>query len=141
MIRQNPKTIFNVLFGLGFLVTFIAMVHAGRPFGMPFVDMLIWLAGSSLFVLWGMTPFLICYAGFRRNTGNPRLQLLMTGIMVLVLLATTYTYYDSFFVHPDAQGGLIFIFLPLYLDIALAPLVTILTMLRRFLSPPSDSST
>jgi hypothetical protein len=72
----------------------------------------------SPFILWALSPFfiLLCityYARFR-NT-------LITAMSLSVLfLGAIFLYFDSLFsTHPDAQGALIFLFLPLYQTLAI----------------------
>ena len=40
-------------------------------------------------------------------------------LLGIILTLSTYFYFDSLFLHPDAQGALIFLFLPIYQLIAL----------------------
>ncbi len=66
----------------------------------------------SGFTIWSVLPYLILvFISYRAQSVR---TLLAVTILSVVCILSTYLYFDSLFVHPDAQGALIFLFLPLY---------------------------
>jgi hypothetical protein len=66
----------------------------------------------DLYTLWTILPFFVLLL-ITLHTSS-RETLIATTILGTLCLLSTYLYFDSLFIHPDAQGALIFIFLPLY---------------------------
>ena len=66
----------------------------------------------DLFTLWMILPYsillLVSYRAASRRT------LITVATLSALCLLSIYWYIDSLFVHPNAQGALIFLFLPLY---------------------------
>jgi len=71
------------------------------------------------FSLWIAAPFVLM--GIAIFTGNSVRSLrLLLVLSILMALSSMYFYYDALFLHVDAQGALIFLFLPLCQLIAAA---------------------
>jgi hypothetical protein len=90
------------------------MVYAAQPWGdnyayKGFSDYLT-LFG---YMLWAISPYFmlaIIFHGFRHHPSASLVALVGT---VLIVLASAALLIDAIFVHIDAQGGLIFLFLPI----------------------------
>ena len=74
------------------------------------------------FAVWVAAPyFLMLVPAVLANTARSQLVVLtLSGLLVLVGL---FSYWDAMFWHPDAQGALVFLFMPLYQYIAVAVIV------------------
>lgn len=94
---------------LGALVTLSAQFYpSGFPSPRDLNPFLI------LIMLWGLFPFLIMFlTSFRFPPGHRGLPFL-AATDLLAVGATGYILWDAFVAHPDAQGGLLFLFLPLW---------------------------
>jgi hypothetical protein len=96
----------SVLVGLGALLLSIviaisALVHASSPFS--------W----DLYVLWVATPYLVLIAGLLIPWGDPDRRARTGCVTALIVLAVSHFFYRDL---PNAStGGLIFLYLPMYL--------------------------
>lgn len=114
----------------GALLTAGLMVYAAEP----------WRSNQSfslgyiVFIAWAVTPYIAgglvarYYCRYRRS-----MIILLIGFTVSVG-AAVFVYYDSMFVHIDAQGALIFLFFPAYqlaLTLLLAFVAAILKSLEK----------
>ncbi|MEX0341374.1 MAG: hypothetical protein AB3N06_02200 [Erythrobacter sp.] len=89
-------------------VTFGAMFRMGSP------EEASWYALSIPFLLFAILPVALLSVGAKSS--------LLTGMGALVLAAagTIFYVHTAWFAAPDAQAGLIFVFLPLYQLVAAA---------------------
>ena len=62
---------------------------------------------------WVTLPFVLAW-GAVRMMRKVRGTLAVLGITSAATAMSTWLYFDAFILHPDAQGGLIFLFLPLW---------------------------
>jgi predicted permease len=70
------------------------------------------------FLAWACLPFLIL-AGFGRMNRESSPSLVVVLVTMLAITgASLYMLFRAFVTHPDAQSGLIFVFLPFYQIIA-----------------------
>lgn len=90
------------------------MLHAGSP-GQPS-----WWLGFILFGAWALAPYGVCAAAARRASDG-REGLVWLAASVLLTGASAALLYDAFLARPDAQSGLVFLFLPLWQLVGLAP--------------------
>jgi hypothetical protein len=73
----------------------------------------------DMFSLWIAAPFALM--GMAIAVGNSVLSLrVLLALSILLALSSVFFYYDTLFVHVDAQGALIFLFLPLCQLVAVA---------------------
>ena len=100
------------------------MLHAGSP-GQPS-----WWLGFVLFGAWALVPYGVCAAAGRRVSGG-REGLVWLGASVLLTGASAAILYDAFVARPDAQSGLVFVFLPLWQLVGLAPFALVARFLAR----------
>jgi hypothetical protein len=95
-----------VLVGLGALLLSIviaisALVHASSPFS--------W----DLYVLWVATPYLVLIAGLLIPWGDPDRRARTGCVTALIVLAVSHFFYRD--LSSASTGGLIFLYLPMYL--------------------------
>lgn len=96
----------------------VKAVYGVSAVGALFTLGLLWHAGGmkgllSGFALWALLP----YAGFCLAARVIKSAWFITALLVLTILsvaAGAYFYIDAMFIHIDAQGALIFLFMPLY---------------------------
>lgn len=70
------------------------------------------LLSNVEFTLFAIAPFLIIYI---LNKYISNLKVLKAILFASILcLGLNYFYFDSLFVHSDAQGALVFLFIPIY---------------------------
>jgi hypothetical protein len=105
------------LFAAGSLVTLGFMVYAGKPSSLG------WFVKIAPFAIWAVAPFaggaLVC----RWVRSSPRGLAIVAGAAGLLACGTAVLLYHGFVVAPDAQNGLLFLFLPLWQALGLAPFV------------------
>jgi hypothetical protein len=103
------------LLGAGWLIVLGFMIHAGRPRSPE------WFAGSIPWALWAAAPFgagaLLC----RWVRSSARALAILAIAAVLLAGGTAALLYDAFVAHPDAQSAVLFVFLPFWQSLALAP--------------------
>ena len=103
------------------LCVFAIQLYMGRP------SELSWLGIELLFLAWAVLPVALLCLGREYATAKA------IGAALLAVFGLAM-YGDTAFIHPDAQGGLIFIFLPLY-QLVLAALwivgIVVVAWLRR----------
>lgn len=112
------------LLALGLLATLGAMLYAGQPRSWR------WLVGVSGFAGWAALPWLACGFAVRWLSRSRAASALMLAASALLCAATAWLLVDTLFVHIDAQGGLVFLFLPVWQLVALAPCVGAALWLR-----------
>jgi hypothetical protein len=114
---------------LATLFTISLMVHAAQPRGdnvayKKFTDYL-YLIG---YMLWAVSPYvmlsLVVYVG--RN--NPTSITIAFFGSVLIIAGAAAVLIDAVFIHPDAQGALVFLFLPIYQWLAALVLLFVCTV-------------
>lgn len=107
MNEKKIKVSNLVVLLLGIILTLGFSAYAGGGLGLL-------LSG---FTLLGVLPYLVLlFVSYRAVS----LRLLFTVTLLGTLFVlSTYLYFDSLFIHPDAQGALIFLFLPIYQLLAL----------------------
>jgi hypothetical protein len=101
MDDKKIKLLNYILLGFSIFTTFGLLVYAGGGIN----SML------TLLALWPLVPFLVLVVTTYRAT--LRKTLVTTTILSFLHTLSIYLYFDSLFVHLDAQGALIFLFLPL----------------------------
>lgn len=100
------------LAGVG--VTLGFMLHAGEP------ERASWWPGMLPFAAWASAPFLATgYAAYRLSSRYSLCVLLFAGTLLAV--TSVVLFYRVFVSQPDAQSGLVFVFLPLWQLIGLVP--------------------
>ncbi|MBW2281954.1 MAG: hypothetical protein JRG82_14545 [Deltaproteobacteria bacterium] len=109
------RTAFGVL-AAGACITLGFMVYAGSP------DEPGWWLGFLPFGAWGVLPFAGVAWSVRIRRDGPGATLLLVGA-VLLTSASTFLLYQAFVAEPDAQSGIVFVFLPVWQILAMLPFV------------------
>jgi hypothetical protein len=105
------------LFAVGSLVTLGFMVYAGRPSSLG------WFVGIAPFAIWAVAPFAGGAVACRAVRSSPRGLAIVAVAAGLIACGTAVLLYHALVVASDAQSGLLFLFLPLWQAVALAPFV------------------
>jgi len=102
----------NLVLVLSVLFTVLIILYAGDPSSAD------WWRDWTRFFGWACLPYgiLLFFNNIYRGIYKKDLTLLITTIIVSGFGA--FMLIDAFFIHIDAQGGLIFLFLPVYQAIA-----------------------
>lgn len=102
---------------MGVLITWGFMVQAGEP------ENWWWWPLFLPFAAWAAVPYAAAaFASYHFRKVVPALWLLLLA-GALLSLSATYLLYEAFVAHPDAQSGIVFIFLPVCQLLGLAPFV------------------
>ncbi|UVI39364.1 hypothetical protein [Qipengyuania spongiae] len=98
-----PKTDWRIaILAVYALVVGFVMVSMGRPSEAG------WFLMSIPFMLLALAPVALLCFGKRRATAKG------VGAIVVAILGVAAYYHTAFIAAPDAQGGLVFLFAPLY---------------------------
>lgn len=97
------------------MVTIISGVSMARPWGdnYAYQDVSGYL-GLFLFLTWAASPYIYLYWMSRKLNVSGPFKLARLILTTIVCVGGIYIVVDSTFIHLDAQGGLIFVFLPVY---------------------------
>jgi hypothetical protein len=105
------------LLAAGSVITLGFMVYAGRPSSLG------WFVQIAPFAIWAFAPFAGGALACRSVRCSPRAVAIVAAAAGLLTFGTALLLYRSFVVAPDAQSGLLFLFLPLWQALALAPFI------------------
>lgn len=67
-----------------------------------------------VFGVWAVAPYCYLLVRNRKQSESIRELLILLIGSVLITVLGLFVLYDGFFIHPDAQSGLLFIFIPVY---------------------------
>lgn len=117
---ENAAKIGRYVLIVAMLVTVAIMTYAAQPWGenkenQTLIDYVYLVA----FSLWSIVPYLslmIFIHLFRKHEFTYKVVNIGAGMIILVSLAFLI---DTVFIHTDAQGALVFLFLPIYQWLAL----------------------
>jgi hypothetical protein len=99
----------------GLLVTIISGVSMAQPWGDNYAYQNVsGYLGLFLFLAWAVSPYAYLYWMSGRLNASGPVKLARLIVTAIVCVGGIYIVVDSAFIHLDAQGGLIFIFLPIY---------------------------
>ncbi len=71
------------------------------------------LGFALFFVAWVALPWVLIWGCVRLVRGRSAATWWVLGLAALYLVLGTWAYVDALFIHPDPQGALIFLFVPL----------------------------
>lgn len=130
MTAKNIDLISKIVMAAGALVAAAFMLHSSNLFDAPFnMQTLSNIGFVAIFVLWGATPFIFYHRLCRAEPADiAKLVYIITSVLSIIFAA--YTYYDSMYINVDAQGALIFIFLPLYLNFVCMTVWAVTTIVK-----------
>ncbi len=104
-----------VLLALGALITLGFMLYAGEP------EKASWWLLFLPFAAWALLPY-GCFAALTRKGLNSTAARAVVIVAAALLSGLAFAaLYATFVVEPDAQGGLVFLFLPVWQLIGLTP--------------------
>jgi predicted RNA-binding Zn-ribbon protein involved in translation (DUF1610 family) len=88
------------------------MTYASKPWRMASTQFVGWIGFMLGFGLWAISPYVML--GLKSRKRNYTARQSITFLVGIILLAAfgVYGILDTMFIHPDAQGALIFVFLP-----------------------------
>ncbi len=69
---------------------------------------------SYAFILWAVSPFAAIFAATRKPRGSTAASVVRLVATLVITAFGLSTLHHGFFVKPDPQSGLLFIFVPLY---------------------------
>ncbi len=122
---------------VGFLTVIGFMIGAGTP-GEPR-----WWLSVLPFLIWAAVPFVVMVLSGRRFRGPSgkesaagRLLLLLFAGVLLIVVASIVLLFRTFVLDLDAQGGLVFVALPIMQIAAFLPFLVVASLRRRRWSSP-----
>ena len=101
--RLTRSVLISAAAGCLGLMSYAADLSRGQNF--------LWAVG---FGLWVVSPFVFLLHATRRFDGNRARDIGLLLVSLAMALFAAFVYYDAFFVSLDAQGALVFIFVPLW---------------------------
>jgi hypothetical protein len=114
------------------LSTLALMVYAARPWGDndAYQD---WrgYAVLSLLAVWATLPYLGMLLLARRAVDAKAGEILVLVGALIITVGGLAAYVDAIWLHPDPQGGLAFIVVPLYQGIILGLLAVLLWLVKK----------
>lgn len=134
MKPDTTKRAIRWLSGLAAIVTVALSIVSARPWGDNYayqdISGYLMLAG---FMAWSISPYiyLLLSAG-RSAAANRPSRFLSVAVAFLICVGGVAAVWDTVFIHIDAQGGLVFLFLPVYQWLLIGALEITLVILRRF---------
>ncbi len=115
------------------LFTFAMGIYAAQPWGDNYAYSK--LADYFLLIgmmLWAISPYLAMFIVLLVFSRKKILIKTFSVCMFVISLFAGFILFDTMFVHIDAQGGLIFLFLPIYQWLAFFVLLFICAVVNKF---------
>ena len=133
MNQKAVKIIAPLIMLAGALPTLLLMTYAGTMFRGGIISILKSLLSlhSLLMMLWAISPFLYTWWATLKEQNQPKRQITYLIVSIVLVCLADYMYYGSVMMSADAQGALIFLFLPLYMNIALGILKLVLIPFKK----------
>lgn len=82
------------------------------------------------FALWAVAPYVVLWFSARRAADSGLWSWIVAGATIVLAVFAIYFYWVGFIQRPDAQSGLLFVFLPLY-QLAAAGVLFVASVLVR----------
>ena len=70
--------------------------------------------GLILFIAWSISPYAFMYGAAAWLPEHPRLMAFRAVVTSVLCISAVAIIFDAVFIHIDAQGGLVFLFIPFY---------------------------
>ena len=125
------KTTMRLLASLAAIATVALAIYAAQPWGDNYAYQN--LSGYLLlivFVAWAISPYIYLFLSAGRHSPQRIRDLFRISVTLLICMGGLTVVVDIVFIHPDAQGGLVFLFLPIYQWIVIGILELTLALLR-----------
>ncbi len=133
MATKHRVAIITIQFlaGLGIIATAALAIYAAQPWGDNYAyqhlfDYLLLI----VFVTWAVSPYIYLFLSARRYSPHRVKSLIRVAVTLLLCAGGIAMVFDTVFIHPDAQGGLIFLSLPIYQWLVIGVLELTLVLLR-----------
>ena len=81
--------------------------------GVGIQSMDVFSLGTVVFLVWAVSPYLLA-ALLTKWVKTRSSILIMFGLSVLLAISGIFLLVDAMYIHPDAQGALAFVVIPLY---------------------------
>ena len=114
-----------ILLLVGAVATLGFMVYAGQP------GRASWWLFALPFAAWTLVPYALVTAETRRHLSNRGSLSVLCAAAVLLSSASIVLLYLAFVAQPDAQSGLVLVFLPLWQSFGLLPFLGVSRILAR----------
>ena len=85
-------------------------IYSAQPWG----DNSTGYVGLIIFIAWAISAYVFMYISAAWLLGFPRLMVFRTVVASLLCISGVAIIFDTVFIHIDAQGGLVFLFIPFY---------------------------
>jgi hypothetical protein len=114
------------------LGTLALMVSASRPWGDNDAYQDWWgYAGLLLLAVWATVPYLGIVILAKRAVQVRAREILVLAGALIIMVGGLAAYVDAIWLHPDPQGGLAFIVVPLYQGIVLGVLAALQLLVKK----------
>jgi hypothetical protein len=123
-VLSAPTRASWALLAPGYAVTLFAMWRAGSP------DSWGWWLHAAPFALWAFAPYALFGLASARMARSRAASAVMLVACALLSVVTAWLLRDAFVANLDAQSGIVFVFLPIWQAIALAPFLGAAVWLR-----------
>ena len=115
MPPRSLATLSALLPAIALVATIAVAIYMARPWGDNYAyQEIAGYIALLLFILWACSPYCYFLANTRNYPDSAPLAVSNLIAALLVCIGGLYLLADAAFIHIDAQGGLIFIFLPIY---------------------------
>ncbi len=95
--------------------TMILMIYAAHPWGNNYAyGGLSGYLGLLGFLCWAASPYILLAWRSKRTIENSKKRILFETISILMCTISLALIIDIIFIHPDPQGGIALLFLPIY---------------------------
>lgn len=131
MNQRIAKKTIRLLASLGVIATVTLSIYAAQPWGDndAYQDISGYLL-LTVFVAWAISPYAYLFRSAGRHSPNRMSNLFRVAVTLLICIGGIAVVFDTVFIHPDAQGGLVFILLPVYQWLVIGVLKLILVSVR-----------
>lgn len=105
----------DALLAIGAVTTLGFMLYAGEP------DVPLWWPVALVIAAWCVVPYGVLARTSRRMADDRLAAWTIVAVSALWTLIAVATLYTTFITYSDAQGGLVFLFLPIWQAIVAVP--------------------
>lgn len=131
MNSQTARKLIRFFSGTGAIATIAIAIYAAQPWGdNDAYETLSDYLFLAVFVGWAISPYLLLDWSARRGLPDGMQGVLRVAVAGLITFWGIAVLVNAVFLKPDAQGALIFLFLPIFQWLVLAGAGLVLFMLR-----------
>ena len=131
MDQQIAKTAIRLLASVGVIATVALSIYAAQPWGdnYAYQDISGYVL-LTVFVAWAISPYIYLFVSAGRHSPHRLSNLLRVAVALLTCIGGIAAVFDTVFIHLDAQGGLIFLSLPVVQWLVIGVLELTLVFMR-----------